>query len=233
MAGEEDKSCDFYAVLELKKECTSAELRHAYKKLALKWHPDRFSASGNSKYLDETKKKFQAIQQAYSENIQFFRSLVIFVDFLCVNVLTYHRSWWKTVLSDTNKRFLYDAGVYDSDHDDDNHGMGEFLNEMTTMMSQTKSQESGHETLEELQELFDKLFESDINGSSRSSKPPTCSSSSSSASGNEAYGISSKWNSREAEASHFEGFCLGTGGGSGKRPSGESSRKRSARLGRR
>ncbi|XP_042020579.1 dnaJ homolog subfamily B member 7-like isoform X2 [Salvia splendens] len=203
MAGEEDKSCDFYAVLELKKECTSAELRHAYKKLALKWHPDRFSASGNSKYLDETKKKFQAIQQAYS------------------------------VLSDTNKRFLYDAGVYDSDHDDDNHGMGEFLNEMTTMMSQTKSQESGHETLEELQELFDKLFESDINGSSRSSKPPTCSSSSSSASGNEAYGISSKWNSREAEASHFEGFCLGTGGGSGKRPSGESSRKRSARLGRR
>ena len=35
MAGEEDKSCDYYAVLELKKECTSAELRHAYKKLAL------------------------------------------------------------------------------------------------------------------------------------------------------------------------------------------------------
>ncbi|XP_047963136.1 chaperone protein DnaJ-like [Salvia hispanica] len=206
MAGEEDKSCDFYAVLELKKECTSAELRHAYKKLALKWHPDRFSASGKSKYLDEAKKKFQAIQQAYS------------------------------VLSDTNKRFLYDVGVYDCDDDDDNNGMGEFLNEMTTMMSQTKSQESGNETLEELQELFDELFESDINafaGSSRSSTPPTRSSSSSSASGNEAYGVSSKWDSKEAEASHFEGFCLGTGGGSGKRPSGESSRKRSARLGRR
>ncbi|XP_047957993.1 uncharacterized protein LOC125203644 [Salvia hispanica] len=114
--------------------------------------------------------------------------------------------------------------------------MGEFLNEMTTMMSQTKSQESGNETLEELQELFDELFESDINaftGSSRSSTPPTRSSSSSSASGNEAYGISSKWNSKEVEASHFEGFCLGTSGGSGKCPSGESSRKRSARLGRR
>lgn len=83
--------------------------------------------------------------------------------------------------------------------------------------------------MEELEELFDELFESDINafvGSSRSSTR-------SSASGNEAYGVSSKWNSKEAEASHFEGFCLGTGGGSGKRPSGESSRKRSARLGRR
>ncbi|KAL1538071.1 chaperone protein DnaJ-like [Salvia divinorum] len=207
MASEGDKSCDFYAVLELQKECTSAELRHAYKKLALKWHPDRFSASGNSKNLDEAKKKFQAIQQAYS------------------------------VLSDTNKRFLYDVGVYDCNDDDDNNGMGEFLNEMATMMSQTKSQESGNETLEELQELFDELFESDMNAyasSSRSATPPTCSSSSSSASGNEAYGASSRRNSKEAEASHFEGFCLGTGGGSGKRPSGGSSRRRSsARLGRR
>ncbi|KAL1551792.1 chaperone protein DnaJ-like [Salvia divinorum] len=188
MSGEEDKSCDYYAVLELKKECTSAELRHAYKKLALKWHPDRFSASGNSKYLDEAKKKFQAIQQAYS------------------------------VLSDTNKRFLYDVGVYDCNDDDDNDGMGDFLNEMATMMNQAKSNESGNETLEELQELFDELFESDIKafaGSSRSATPPTRSSSL--ASGNEAYGVSNKRSSNEMRP--------GTGG--------ESSRKKSAKIGRR
>lgn len=35
MAAADDKSNDFYVVLGLTKECTSAELRHAYKKLAL------------------------------------------------------------------------------------------------------------------------------------------------------------------------------------------------------
>lgn len=35
MAAGGDKGSDFYAVLELKKECSSVELRHAYKKLAL------------------------------------------------------------------------------------------------------------------------------------------------------------------------------------------------------
>ena len=33
-----------------------------------KWHPDRCSASGNSKSVEEAKKKFQAIQEAYSGN---------------------------------------------------------------------------------------------------------------------------------------------------------------------
>lgn len=35
MADGVEKSNDFYAVLELKKDCTTAELRNAYKKLAL------------------------------------------------------------------------------------------------------------------------------------------------------------------------------------------------------
>ncbi|MBA0663662.1 hypothetical protein Goklo_003761, partial [Gossypium klotzschianum] len=112
MASGGEKNNDFYAVLGLNKECTPTELRTAYKKLALRWHPDRCSASGNSKFVEEAKKKFQTIQQAYS------------------------------VLSDANKRFLYDVGAYDSD-DDENVvkllGMGDFLNEMAVMMSQTKS----------------------------------------------------------------------------------------------
>ncbi|KAK7349327.1 hypothetical protein VNO77_06607 [Canavalia gladiata] len=130
MANEGDKSNDFYAILGLNKECTESELRNAYKKLAMKWHPDRYSASGNSKFVEEAKKKFQAIQEAYS------------------------------VLSDANKRLMYDVGVYDSD--DDENGMGDFLNEMVTMMSQTKSNENGEESFEELQQLFEDMFQADI-----------------------------------------------------------------------
>ncbi|KAF7813994.1 chaperone DnaJ domain protein [Senna tora] len=129
-ANGEEKGSDFYAVMGLNKECTESELRNAYKKLAMKWHPDRCSASGNSKFVDEAKNKFQAIQQAYS------------------------------VLSDSNKRFLYDIGVYESD--DDENGMGEFLNEMAAMMSQTKPNENGEESFEELQQLFEDMFQGDI-----------------------------------------------------------------------
>ncbi|XVE51809.1 hypothetical protein DITRI_Ditri02bG0071000 [Diplodiscus trichospermus] len=130
MANGGEKNSDFYAVLGLNKECTPTELRIAYKKLAMRWHPDRCSASGNTKFVEEAKKKFQAIQQAYS------------------------------VLSDANKRFLYDVGIYDSDDDENN--MGDFLNEMAVMMSQTKPSENGEESLEELQELFEDMFEADI-----------------------------------------------------------------------
>ncbi|KAJ1407048.1 DnaJ domain containing protein [Sesbania bispinosa] len=130
MANEGGKSNDFYAILGLNKECTKSELRNAYTKLALKWHPDRCSASGNLKFVEEAKKKFQAIQQAYS------------------------------VLSDSNKRLMYDVGVYDSD--DDENGMGDFLNEMVTMMSQTGPNENGEESFEELQQLFEEMFQADI-----------------------------------------------------------------------
>ncbi|KAJ4837207.1 hypothetical protein Tsubulata_044338 [Turnera subulata] len=127
---EKSGSKDFYQVLGLNKECSATELRNAYKKLALRWHPDRCSGSGNSKFVEEAKKKFQAVQQAYS------------------------------VLSDANKRFLYDVGVYDSDDDED--GMGDFLNEMAVMMSQTKPSEDVEESFEELQDLFEELFQEDM-----------------------------------------------------------------------
>ncbi|GFZ11653.1 chaperone DnaJ-domain superfamily protein [Actinidia rufa] len=144
MAAEEEKRSDFYGVLGLKKECSAAELRNAYKKLALRWHPDRCSASGNSKYVEEAKKKFQAIQEAYS------------------------------VLSDVNKRFMYDVGVYDCD--DDENGMGDFLNEMAVMMTQNMSNKNGEESFEELQELFKEMFQSEAFGStSQNVTPNSCS----------------------------------------------------------
>ncbi|XP_057733352.1 uncharacterized protein LOC130948588 isoform X1 [Arachis stenosperma] len=189
MADEGDKKNDFYAVLGLNKECTDSELRNAYKKLALKWHPDRCSASGNSKFVEEAKKKFQAIQQAYS------------------------------VLSDANKRLMYDVGVYDSD--DDENGMGDFLNEMVTMMSQTKSNENGEESFEELQQLFEDMFQDDI-GSDRSTTFTTAGCSSSSAC--MAYSGNSNSNKRNSAEMNFlkadnsfdfdtsyQNFCLGTG----------------------
>ncbi|KAG4937926.1 hypothetical protein JHK82_045735 [Glycine max] len=111
MADEGNKSNNFYSILGLKKECTELELKNAYRKLAKKWHPDRCSATGNSELVEEAKKKFQEIREAYS------------------------------VLSDANKRLMYDVGVYDSD-DDEN--------------------ENGEESFEELQQLFEDMFEADI-----------------------------------------------------------------------
>ncbi|XP_019058087.1 PREDICTED: uncharacterized protein LOC104814045 isoform X1 [Tarenaya hassleriana] len=87
---------------------------------------------------EEAKKEFQSVQRSYS------------------------------VLSDTNKRLLYDVGAYDSDDDDDELGMGDFLNEMLTMMDQHKS--TGEETLEELQELLEELFEDEMDPSTRAQK---------------------------------------------------------------
>lgn len=188
MANEGNKSNDFYAVLGLNKECSDSELRNAYKKLALKWHPDRCSASGNVKFVEEAKKKFQAIQEAYS------------------------------VLSDSNKRLMYDVGVYDSD--DDENGMGDFLNEMVTMMSQTKSNENGEESFEELQQLFDDMFQADIglngntslnaSGCSTSSTFMTFSESSNSNKRNSAQMNYGKAEDSSSFGANYQNFCFGT-----------------------
>ncbi|KAL3825074.1 hypothetical protein ACJIZ3_021103 [Penstemon smallii] len=207
MAAAEDKSSnDFYAVLGLKRDCTTPELRNAYKKLAMKWHPDRYSASGNSKYVEEAKKKFQAIQQAYS------------------------------VLADADKRFLYDVGVYDCDDHDDQNGMGDFLNEMATMMTQNKSNNNeSFEQLQELfDEMFHSDIDAFSSSSSSSSSSFSCSRSvtpPSQASCSGTYNnISNKRNSfgmNSVESTQFEGFCIGAGGtASAKHQIGEGSRKK-------
>ncbi|XP_062156796.1 uncharacterized protein LOC133864469 isoform X2 [Alnus glutinosa] len=214
MANAEEKGNDFYEVLGLKKECSASELRNAYKTLALRWHPDRCSASGNSKFVEDAKKKFQAIQQAYS------------------------------VLSDSNKRFLYDVGAYDSD--DDENGMGDFLNEMAVMMSQTKSSENGEEeSFEDLQDLFEELFKGDIDTFGSSFQTSTCSGSSSSyTSYCESSSSNNKRNSSEMNFgktnledtsgfdANFQNFCLGTGGTPTRYHKGEGS-SRSCRRNRR
>ncbi|CAI9114476.1 OLC1v1015205C2 [Oldenlandia corymbosa var. corymbosa] len=199
MAGEGGGGgADFYAVLGLKKECSASEIKSAYKKLALKWHPDRCKA-------EDAKKKFQAVQQAYS------------------------------VLSDESKRFLYDVGIYDCDDDDqDANGMADFVNEMVDMMSQIPSNENEEDSFEKLQEMFEEVFQGDLgfssfssSCSSRSETPSstTCSTSSHT-SGSIDSGNSTSQNSNNFKrhapgtssysfnphaATQFEGFCLGVG----------------------
>lgn len=51
---------DYYRVLEVPKSATVAEIKKAYRKLALKWHPDK-----NPDNMDEANKRFKEISEAY------------------------------------------------------------------------------------------------------------------------------------------------------------------------
>lgn len=50
----------FYEVLEVSRDVSADDLKKSYKKLALKWHPDK-----NPDNTEEAKEQFQLIQQAY------------------------------------------------------------------------------------------------------------------------------------------------------------------------
>lgn len=51
---------NYYQILGLDKNCTDDEIKHSYKKLALKWHPDR-----NLKNKELANEKFKKISNAY------------------------------------------------------------------------------------------------------------------------------------------------------------------------
>ncbi|KAL2345450.1 hypothetical protein Fmac_006735 [Flemingia macrophylla] len=54
----------YYSVLGIGKNSTDHEIRCAYRKMALKWHPDRWIK--DAKHAAEAKKRFQHVQEAYS-----------------------------------------------------------------------------------------------------------------------------------------------------------------------
>ena len=51
---------DYYEVLEVTKTATAVDVKKAYRKLALKWHPDK-----NPDKKEEAEKKFKEISEAY------------------------------------------------------------------------------------------------------------------------------------------------------------------------
>ena len=51
---------DYYAILELTKTATLSDIKKSYRKLAMKWHPDK---NLDNKQLAET--KFKEIAEAY------------------------------------------------------------------------------------------------------------------------------------------------------------------------
>lgn len=53
-------SVDYYRVLEITKTANVNDIKKAYRKLALKWHPDK-----NPENADEANKKFKEISEAY------------------------------------------------------------------------------------------------------------------------------------------------------------------------
>ncbi|KAM1799376.1 hypothetical protein ACFX11_033573 [Malus domestica] len=53
----------YYAVLGIRRDASFSDIRAAYRKLALKWHPDR---ARNQMAAGEANRRFQQIQEAYS-----------------------------------------------------------------------------------------------------------------------------------------------------------------------
>jgi len=58
------KKRDYYQILGLTKEASENDIKKAYKKLAIKWHPDKNNQSEESKKLAE--KTFRDINDAYT-----------------------------------------------------------------------------------------------------------------------------------------------------------------------
>lgn len=55
---------DYYKELGVSREATNEEVRKAFKKLALQWHPDRYSTQGEE-MQKQAKERFQRISEAY------------------------------------------------------------------------------------------------------------------------------------------------------------------------
>lgn len=62
----ESHQVDYYGVLGLTSKATNEEIRQAYKKLALRWHPDRVDQT-DAKAHREATQRFQKINEAYEK----------------------------------------------------------------------------------------------------------------------------------------------------------------------
>ena len=62
-----------YKILEIEKSANDDEVKKAYRKMAIKYHPDKVSHLGED-FQHMAKEKFQSVQRAY-ENIKKSRGL--------------------------------------------------------------------------------------------------------------------------------------------------------------
>ncbi|KAL1807691.1 hypothetical protein ACET3Z_024681 [Daucus carota] len=132
---------NYYTVLGLCSDSSAQDIRRAYRKLAMQWHPDKWTKS--PELCGVAKRKFQQIQEAYS------------------------------VLSDSKKRKMYDAGLYDPD-DEVDEGFADFVEEMASLINKTRREERQY-SMEELQSMFWDMAQSfEIPDLSTSSQEEAC-----------------------------------------------------------
>ncbi|PAN45353.1 hypothetical protein PAHAL_9G112700 [Panicum hallii] len=123
----------YYAVLGVHPGASAAEIRAAYHRLAMRWHPDKIAsgrAAADPARAEEAKTRFQQIHEAYQ------------------------------VLSDEKRRALYDAGMYDplDDDQEDVEGFHDFLQEIMSLMA-TVGREEPLYSLGELQSMLDGMIQ--------------------------------------------------------------------------
>ncbi|XP_039121941.1 protein CAJ1-like [Dioscorea cayenensis subsp. rotundata] len=137
---QQQKKSNYYSVLGVHPNASPSELRSAYKKLAMKWHPDKLGRTEDPCIVAEANQSFQLIHEAYQ------------------------------VLSDEKKRILYDSGLYNNSFEDekDTEGFTDFLHEMMTLMAQVR-REGKQYSLEELQGMLADMTKSVENWDSSSS----------------------------------------------------------------
>ncbi|CUQ97479.1 Chaperone protein DnaJ [Escherichia coli] len=74
---------DYYKILQVDRNAKDEDLKKAYRKLAMKWHPDK-----NPKNKKDAEAKFKQISEAYDVNFilfDFFGYLFIFLMEFSIN----------------------------------------------------------------------------------------------------------------------------------------------------
>ena len=73
---------DYYKILQVDRNAKDEDLKKAYRKLAMKWHPDK-----NPTNKKEAEAKFKQISEAYEVSI--YIHIYIYIDILCICVVMY------------------------------------------------------------------------------------------------------------------------------------------------
>ncbi|KAL0463482.1 UNVERIFIED_CONTAM: DnaJsubfamily B member 8 [Sesamum latifolium] len=109
----------YYGVLGVSLCSSDEEIRRAYRKLAMQWHPDKWTRTLHL-LLRPTRSfsKFKKLTQ--------------------INLVG-------TVLSDAKRRALYDADLYDPDDDEEDEieGFTDFLQEMRSLVNDARKEVGG------------------------------------------------------------------------------------------